>query len=105
VGPRKVVTMVFSGYRRVILVDMPHGKTMNSELYLKILKTLQKRFRRVRSQKKVAAILHHDNTGNNYKSRLDCFSPTTIQPRTYSFRFPSLQSPQSYHPWGGYCGS
>ena len=45
VGPRKVVTTAFFfffGYRRVILVDMPHGKTMNSDLYLKILKALQK---------------------------------------------------------------
>ena len=48
----KVVITDFSSYRRVILVDMPRGKTVNSDLYLTILKALQKRFTSVRSQKK-----------------------------------------------------
>jgi hypothetical protein len=46
----------------VTLVDiMPHGQTINSDLYIQTLKTLQKWFRRVQPQKNVAEILlQHD---------------------------------------------
>jgi hypothetical protein len=94
-GPRKVVTTVFFGYKRVIFVDMSRGKTINPNLYLKIIKTLQKRFGRVLSQNKVlqystTKIHQFENTGNNYKRRLDCCSPTTILPRFYSLRSPTI---------------
>lgn len=66
----KVVITDFSSYRRVILVDMPRGKTVNSDLYITILKALQKRFTSVRSQKKkkYAEILHHHNNTSTHTS-------------------------------------
>lgn len=42
---------------------------MNSDLYLKTLKALQKRFRRVRSQKKVAAILFPSRQHTSLKTQ------------------------------------
>ena len=57
------MSTVFWDEEGVILVDiMPHGQTINSDLYIQTLKKLQKRFRRVRPHKDVAEILlQHDN--------------------------------------------
>jgi hypothetical protein len=60
----KVMATVFWDAERLILVDiMPHGQTLNSDLYIQALKNLQKHLRRVRPHKNVAEILlQHDNT-------------------------------------------
>ncbi|GFG38179.1 hypothetical protein Cfor_04830 [Coptotermes formosanus] len=44
---RKVMATVFWAAEGVILVDMPCGQTINSDLYIKTQEALQKLFRRI----------------------------------------------------------
>jgi hypothetical protein len=54
-------TVFWGDAEGVILLDMSDGQTIHSDLYIQILKTLQKRFRRVRPHRNVAEILlQHD---------------------------------------------
>ena len=59
----KVMATVFWDSEGVILIDvLPHGETINSEVYVQTLKKLKKRFQRVRSHKDVnKLLLLHDN--------------------------------------------
>lgn len=59
----KVMITVFWDIEGVILVDvMPRGETINSQAYIKTLKKLNQRFRRVRPHKNPAdLLLLHDN--------------------------------------------
>jgi hypothetical protein len=59
----KVMVSAFWDEAGVILIDiMPRGQTINVDLYIQTLKTVQKHFRRVQRNKNVAVILlQHDN--------------------------------------------
>jgi hypothetical protein len=84
---------------------MPRGQTINSDLNINALKTLHKSFRGVRFTKMLlkpcfSTTTHKfESTGSNHKTRIDCSAPSTIQPRSCSFRSPPLWSPQRWHPW------
>jgi len=40
-----------------------------------------------------------ENTESNHKTQMDCSSPPTILPRSYSLRFSAVLSPQRCPPW------
>jgi len=93
----------------VILVgSVPHGQTINSDVYIQALKTLQRSFRELTSQNVDEILLPHDNacphqcenTVSSHKTEMDCSFLPTIQPRSCCLRFPLLLSPQRCHMWG-----
>jgi hypothetical protein len=83
--------------RMISVVIMPYGQTISLDLYIKTIKTLQTCFRRVRLDKNVAAVLQHDNAGNNHTNRMTYYSPPTIQTRFCSLKSLTLWNPERCH--------
>jgi hypothetical protein len=90
----------------VILVHMPSGQTINSDLYTPTLKILQRRFRRI-GLTEMLLLCYFSCTVRDHKEvwkhgkesqNSNCSSPT-IQPRSCSFRCPPLCNTPRCHPW------
>lgn len=87
--------------RHYTLYIIPHGQIINSDLHIQTLQTLQKHFRRVQPHKNATEILLKCDNAQSHTS-FKCRKQSQNldgQPRSCSFRFEPLWSPQRCHPW------
>ena len=82
-------------------------KLLTKIFYINTVETLRKSFKTVRPDRYFAEILlQHENARPNpsktreaiNKSRVGCYSPSTVQSRSCFLRFPLLRNPLSWHP-------